>query len=213
MRARIHTSRAASTRACRCGSIDGTGGKSGLGRMRAGCRHRGVRSKCNAASPTPRYSTPRAARADPLARHQGVRAVGGAHAANHGPARVALERDRQGHVAIAAASTPRLAVNQGSPPGAYPAILVTRQLAEEAHLRVGDIVSLSTDPSGTAPRPFRIAGLYEPMPDPMRHVSKRREVRLHLPDLLALTHDPQDPLSSESVTAINLALRDPADAG
>ena len=116
-------------------------------------------------------------------------------------------------LAIAAASTPLRAVNQGVPSGTHPSILVTRQLAEEAHLRVGDIVSLSTDPRGAAPRSFRIAGVYEPTPDPMRLVSKRFEARLHLPDLLALTHDPDDPLSSESVTAINVALEDPADAG
>jgi putative ABC transport system permease protein len=46
----------------------------------------------------------------------------------------------------------------------------------------------------------------------MRLVSKRFEARLHLPDMLALTGDPDDPLSSESVSAINLALRDPTDA-
>jgi ABC-type lipoprotein release transport system permease subunit len=96
--------------------------------------------------------------------------------------------------------------------GEPPAILVTRQLAEAAHLSVGDVVSLSIEPSGTAPRPFRIAAIYEPTPDPMRLVSKRLEARLHLPDLLALTSHPDDPLASESVTAINVELKDPADA-
>ena len=102
-------------------------------------------------------------------------------------------------LAVAAASTP-------------PDVLVTRQLAEAAHLTVGDVVSLSSDPGGLAPRPFRIAGIYEPTPDPMRLVAKRYEARLHLPDLIELTRDPHDPLSSESVTAINVELADPADA-
>ena len=95
---------------------------------------------------------------------------------------------------------------------APPDILVTRQLAEAAHLSVGDVVSVSIDPSGTAPRPFRIAAIYEPTPDPMRLVSKRFEARLHLPDLLTLTSHPDDPLASESVSAINVELKDPADA-
>jgi hypothetical protein len=106
-----------------------------------------------------------------------------------------------------------LAIALAAPPsGAPPEILVTRQVADAAHLTIGDVVSLSSDPSGASPRPFRIAGIYEPTPDPMRLVSKRFEARLHLPDMLALTGDPDDPLSSESVSAINLALRDPTDA-
>ena len=62
------------------------------------------------------------------------------------------------------------------------------------------------------PRQFRIAGIYEPVADPMRLAAKRHEARLHLPDLLSLTADPSDPLSTESVTAINVALTDPRDA-
>ena len=46
----------------------------------------------------------------------------------------------------------------------------------------------------------------------MRFTSKRLEARLHLPDLLALAAEPEDPLSMESVTAINVVLNDPADA-
>lgn len=94
-----------------------------------------------------------------------------------------------------------LAAAAAEPPG----ILVTRQLAEAAQLDVGDVVALSSDPTGVAPRSFRIVAIYEPVPDPMRLVSKRHEVRLHLPDML-------DPASPESVSALNIALRDPADA-
>ena len=93
-----------------------------------------------------------------------------------------------------------------------PTILITRQLATAEGLRVGDTVTLAPKPDGTAARPFRIAGLYEPVADPMRLAVKRYEARLHLPDLLLLTGEPSDPLSSESVSAINVALTDPRDA-
>jgi putative ABC transport system permease protein len=93
-----------------------------------------------------------------------------------------------------------------------PTILISRQLATAEGLHVGDTVSLANKPDGTGARQFRIAGLYEPVADPMRLAAKRHEARLHLPDLLSLTADPSDPLSSESVTAINVALTDPRDA-
>jgi ABC-type lipoprotein release transport system permease subunit len=93
-----------------------------------------------------------------------------------------------------------------------PTILISRQLATAEGLKVGDSVSFSSKPDGTAPRQFRIAGIYEPVADPMRLAARRHEARLHLPDLLSLTAEPSDPLSSESVTAINVALTDPSDA-
>jgi putative ABC transport system permease protein len=101
-----------------------------------------------------------------------------------------------------------LALAAAAPPdGEPPSILITRQLAEAEHLSVGDVVSLSSDPSGKEPRSFRIAAIYEPTPDPMRLVAKRYEARLHLPDMLAFTGEP------ESVSSINVKLKDPADAG
>jgi ABC-type lipoprotein release transport system permease subunit len=42
--------------------------------------------------------------------------------------------------------------------------------------------------------------------------ARRWEARLHLPDLIDLVADPRDPRASESVTRINVVLRDPADA-
>ena len=93
-----------------------------------------------------------------------------------------------------------------------PSILISRQLATAEGLRVDDTVTLASRPDGSSPRRFRIAGIYEPVPDPMRLAAKRFEARLHLPDLLSLTADPSDPLSAELVTAINIALTDPADA-
>ncbi|MCC7243997.1 MAG: FtsX-like permease family protein [Acidobacteria bacterium] len=93
-----------------------------------------------------------------------------------------------------------------------PAILASRQLLASHHLSVGDLVELSNDPSGASPRRFRIAGVYEPMPDPIRLTSDRLEVRLHLPDLLDLTADPHDPQAADPLSAINVKLTRPDDA-
>src|SRR5918996_1077547 len=98
--------------------------------------------------------------------------------------------------------------NQSQEMSAPPSILISRQLAESRELRIGDIVRLSADRVGNGARPFRIAGVYEPTPDPMRFAQPRLEARLHLPDLIALSADPSDPASSESVTAINVELTD-----
>ena len=47
-------------------------------------------------------------------------------------------------------------------------VLVSRQLAESEGLAVGSVVRLATDAAGTRAREFRIAGIYEPTPDPSR---------------------------------------------
>jgi putative ABC transport system permease protein len=91
------------------------------------------------------------------------------------------------------------------------AILVSRQLRESQGLAIGDVVSLSTDPTGAHSRQFRVTGEYEPLPDPLRLGALRHEVRLHLPDLLEMTASPADPLSMESVDAINIGLDHPVD--
>lgn len=106
-------------------------------------------------------------------------------------------------VAVAAA-LPAAAANP-------PDILVSRQLLAKAHLSVGDVVTLASDPSGATSRTFHIAGVYEPTPDPMRFNVERLEARLHLDDLLALTADPADPSSADSVSAINVGLPNPGD--
>jgi putative ABC transport system permease protein len=93
-----------------------------------------------------------------------------------------------------------------------PPILVSRQLADVEQLAVGDVVQLATDPKGRNVRAFRVAGLYEPTPDPMRLGSVPREVRLHLPDLLALTRDPATPAGTEYVESVNVALVNPDEA-
>lgn len=90
-----------------------------------------------------------------------------------------------------------------------PAILVSRQLAAQEHLRDGDTVTLAADAAGSGSRLFRIAGTYEPTPDPMRFTARRIEARMHLPDLIAMTAESWDPGSAESVTAINVRLSDP----
>src|SRR5262245_36635880 len=100
-----------------------------------------------------------------------------------------------------------------SPDLAPPSILISRQLAESRGLRVGDTVRLSSERSGTGARTFRIAGVYEPTPDPMRFAQRRLEARLHLPDLLGLTAERSDLSTAEPVTSINIALANEADAG
>jgi putative ABC transport system permease protein len=104
----------------------------------------------------------------------------------------------------------------GTPPEArasdIPTVLVSRPLRESAGLSIGDIVSLSADPAGAHPRQFRVAGEYEPIPDPMRLGLVRHEVRVHLPDLIEMTADPADPLAAESVDAVNVSLAEPAGA-
>jgi len=101
----------------------------------------------------------------------------------------------------------------GAPPvDTVPDVLVSRQLAARASLRVGDTVTFATDASGTGATRFRVAGTYEPTPDPVRFTSPRIEARLHLPDLQAMTASRDDPDSGESVRAMNVRLADPSDA-
>jgi ABC-type lipoprotein release transport system permease subunit len=108
---------------------------------------------------------------------------------------------------------PATASAQGRPNAApaYPNIIISRQLAESEHLAVGSIVRLATDPSGARAREYRIAGLYEPTPNPSRLGVVPREVRMHLPDLLNLTRPPSQLPGTEYVSTINVALIDPND--
>jgi putative ABC transport system permease protein len=91
-------------------------------------------------------------------------------------------------------------------------ILVSRQLLEKEHLAIGEVVQLASRPTGTDARSFRIAGTYDPVADPKRLGEVRLEARLHLDDLLALKAEAGDPGGTEAVGAVNVALRDPADA-
>jgi putative ABC transport system permease protein len=88
-----------------------------------------------------------------------------------------------------------------------PAVLLSRQLMRDARVNVGDTVTLAADPDGRQSGTFRVAGVYEPVPDPMKFNTERYEARLHLPDLIALTSDAADPQAADTVTAINLKLR------
>ena len=94
-----------------------------------------------------------------------------------------------------------------------PEVLLSRQLMEQANVHVGDLVTLAAEPDGTRAGQFRVVGTYEPTPDPMKFSAKRLEARLHLPDLIALSTDPTDPLSAESVNVLNVALANPREAG
>ncbi len=91
-------------------------------------------------------------------------------------------------------------------------ILISRQLAAERGLTVGSVVQLATDAGGGGARDFRVAGIYEPTPDPARLGAVPREIRMHLPDLLDVTRAPGLPKGSEYIGDINVALIDPADA-
>jgi putative ABC transport system permease protein len=99
-------------------------------------------------------------------------------------------------------------------PDPAPAILISRQLAIAERLSVNDVIWLAGDPEGAGARPFRIVGIYEPTPDPVRLAVRRLEARFHLPDLIDLAASSSGASAdlSESVTAINLALRNPAEA-
>jgi ABC-type lipoprotein release transport system permease subunit len=111
-------------------------------------------------------------------------------------------------LALAGAICASLAAQQSS----VPSILISRQLAELEQIAVGDQVDLATDEKGADARTFRVAGIYEPTPDPMRLGAVPREVRLHLTDLLALTRDESTPAGTEHVESINVALTNPDDA-
>lgn len=103
-----------------------------------------------------------------------------------------------------------------------PGVIVSRQLMESRSYRVGDVIRLSTRHSGEGARSFRIDGVYEPTPDPLRFAHQRLEVRFRLPDLQALIADAprhaqngmraSQEIEAESVTSINVALKDPRDA-
>src|ERR1700687_1776722 len=106
-------------------------------------------------------------------------------------------------IALATAATPSHARTADL---ALPDVLISRQLAEAFSIAPGAIVRFSTDPAGGNPHEFRVVGIYEPVPDPMRINTSKHEVRLHLPDLLDMTADPADPLSARTVDAINITL-------
>jgi putative ABC transport system permease protein len=91
-----------------------------------------------------------------------------------------------------------------------PDILVSRQLFAKAHLSVGDVVTLAADANGRNARTFRIAGVYEPTPDPMKFNVERLEARLHLDDLIGVVSDPSDSSAADAVSAINVSLPDPS---
>ena len=111
---------------------------------------------------------------------------------------------------IAAAGVVVLVSTPGRADQPTPGILVSRQLLEARQLHIGQIVRLAPDASGAGARVFRIDGVYEPTPDPMRFALPRLEARLHLSDLLAMTES--GPGSDDAITAINVKLADPADA-
>lgn len=106
-----------------------------------------------------------------------------------------------GFLSLLIVATARLSAG---PP--IPDILVSRPLLAKAHLSIGDVVTLASDANGTRARQFRITGVYEPTPDPLKFNVERLEARLHLDDLSALTTDPADRSASDTVSGINVVL-------
>ena len=103
---------------------------------------------------------------------------------------------------------PSLADAQQAP---LPEVLVSRQAAETLDLKVGAVVQVAP-PDGSRARDFRVAGIYEPTPDPSRLGNAIYAVRLHLPDVLALTSPADAPKGAEAVDAINIRLAPGTDA-
>jgi putative ABC transport system permease protein len=114
-------------------------------------------------------------------------------------------------IAIGAAVAAASFVATAAAPDPLPAVLVSRQLAESARLHVGDTVTIARDAEGTGGRQFRVAGTYEPTPDPLKFTARRLEARLHLPDLVDVAGAPPDADSIDAVDAINVRLADPND--
>jgi len=104
-----------------------------------------------------------------------------------------------------------IATSAAAAPPNPPDILVSRQLLAKAHLAIGDVVTLAGDSAGARARTFRVAGVYEPTPDPMKFNVERIEARLHLDDLLGLAADPEDPASADTISTINVALANASD--
>ena len=90
-------------------------------------------------------------------------------------------------------------------------ILLSRQAATRAQVRVGDEVTLAADPAGRTGRTFRVVGIYEPTPDPMRFTAQRHEARLHLGDLASLIASSDEDQAVDAVDAINVRLVKPSD--
>jgi ABC-type lipoprotein release transport system permease subunit len=91
-------------------------------------------------------------------------------------------------------------------------VLLSRQLMAQARVQTGDVVTLAADANGAGATRFRVIGMYEPTPDPMRFTARRLDARLHLPDLMALTADASDPQTLEQISAINIALANAEDS-
>jgi ABC-type lipoprotein release transport system permease subunit len=89
---------------------------------------------------------------------------------------------------------------------ALPDVLVSRQLADAERLTVGATVRLSPSADGSGARQFRVAGIYEPTPDPQQLGQVPREVRMHLPDLLEINRPSDVPAGTEHVEGINITL-------
>ncbi len=92
-------------------------------------------------------------------------------------------------------------------------ILVSRPLAEALDLAAGDPIRLARTRDGSDPWPYRIVGIYEPIPDPIKITRKRYEIRMHLQDLLDREQSSDGDEPSRYAQYINVGLVDPDRAG
>src|SRR5687768_775797 len=99
------------------------------------------------------------------------------------------------------------ALAQSSSTDDPPDILISRQLAAARAIHVGDVVRVSRDHAASSTHAFRVAGIYEPTPDPTRINAAKYEARFHLLDLLAPAGNPDDPMTTDNVDAISTAVR------
>ncbi len=123
---------------------------------------------------------------------------------------LSLSPARLAPLALAIAAVLASAATPADP--SSPDVLVSRQLADAEGLDVGSEIRLSASRTGEDAQAFRVAGIYEPVPDPVRLGAQRLEVRLHLPDLLTLRAQPDDPAATERIDSLSVALTGGADA-
>jgi putative ABC transport system permease protein len=107
-------------------------------------------------------------------------------------------------IALLGVSVAAATITAATADSAPRSIVISRQLAQSEQLEVGQVVRLSPNADGSAAQAFRVDGIFEPTPDPMRLGAVLRKVRMHLPDLLALTRTPEVAAGSEPVGGINV---------
>lgn len=90
--------------------------------------------------------------------------------------------------------------------GASPEILINQRLAERLALKPGDPVELSLSGDMKAAQRFVVRDIYEEKADPSQVPLRRSMIKMHLPDLEALTG------RTDQLDLVSIQLRNPAEA-